>query len=276
MTDPSPGTLPYGELNAAYAERLRQSATEDGPVWMVNLMKYKEKAEYADGRETELSGREADDAYSPLEQLAALGAEIVFVADVEDQLLGEGTIWDRVAVVKYPSGRAFTELLEQDGYQDSHDHKAAGMAKTIVLGCQPMDIQGINDDRVPFDRVPHPPTDEDGEVVVVHVLQFKENRPRTPEDMVAYQEAAGAVARPHGVYIDAFFEVDDEIVGDGRTWHQVRFNHFPSKEAFMAVVMDPRRLEAQKDHREEAIKDTYTMILRPQLNRLAESTGLRI
>ena len=60
------------------------------------------------------------------------------------------------------------------------------------------------------------------------------------------------------------------IVGDGRTWDQVRFNVFPSKAAFMAVALDPERLAAQADHREVAIADTYTFIIRPQIDRIAE------
>ncbi len=50
-----------------------------------------------------------------------------------------------------------------------------------------------------------------------------------------------------------------------------RFNLFPSKAAFMAVVLDPARLEAQSAHREVALADTYTLILRPSVDRLAES-----
>ena len=41
----------------------------------------------------------------------------------------------------------------------------------------------------------------------------------------------------------------------------------------MAVVFDPARLEAQRDHREVAIEDTYTLILRPRIDRLAESVA---
>jgi hypothetical protein len=39
----------------------------------------------------------------------------------------------------------------------------------------------------------------------------------------------------------------------------------------MEVVFDPERLRAQADHREVAIADTYTMILRPDVDRLRES-----
>ena len=31
----------------------------EGPIYMLNLLKFKETAEYADGRETDLSGAEA-------------------------------------------------------------------------------------------------------------------------------------------------------------------------------------------------------------------------
>ena len=90
--------------------------------------------------------------------------------------------------------------------------------------------------------------------------------------MVEYQNHAANSAVPNGVRIDGWFGVEGTIIGDGRQWDQVRFNTFPSKRAFMAVVFDPERLEAQKAHRETAMADTYTMILRPMINRLAEST----
>jgi len=51
----------------------------------------------------------------------------------------------------------------------------------------------------------------------------------------------------------------------------VRFNEFPSKAAFMAVVTDPSRLDAQKNHREVAIADTYALIVRAGLNELEAS-----
>ena len=75
------------------------------------------------------------------------------------------------------------------------------------------------------------------------------------------------IAVPHGVRLAAWFEAEGTIVGDGRSWHQARFNAFPSKEAFLAVVFDPARLDAQHNHREVAIADTYTMILRPFIDR---------
>ncbi len=65
--------------------------------------------------------------------------------------------------------------------------------------------------------------------------------------------------------------MDGTILGDGRAWDQVRFNTFPSREAFMAVVLDPDRLAAQREHRETAVADTFTLIVRPLIDRLADS-----
>ena len=52
----------------------------DSPIDMVNLLKFKEKAEYEDGRETDLSGEEAYAIYGleVMEHLKKVGAESVF------------------------------------------------------------------------------------------------------------------------------------------------------------------------------------------------------
>jgi uncharacterized protein (DUF1330 family) len=266
----------YGQIDAEYGRRLATTPpTEDGPVWMVNLMSYRETADYADGRESTISGRAADDLYAPTGPLAAVGAEIVFVADVVDQLLGDTPRWDRVAVVKYPTRRAFIEMQQRDDFQRLHEHKDAGRESTIVMGAEPMPGPNIDGAELPeWDEVPHPPTEDDGAVVVVHVLAYHDDVGATsPEDMETYTNHAARVAVPNGARIAGWFAVEGTIVGDGRRWDQVRFNAFPSRRAFMAVVFDPDRLEAQRDHREAAIADTYTLVTRPALDRLAASTG---
>jgi hypothetical protein len=266
----------YGQVDRDYGMRLATTpADQDGPVWMVNLMKYREVAQYEDGRETMLSGREADDEYAPLESLAAVGAAPVFFGDVDQQLLGEAPIWDRIGVVKYPTRHSFIAMQSRAEFQVSHAHKDAGMEQTIVMGCQPMPYPtapaGV--EQVDWADVPHPPTDDDGPVMVVHVIRFDDPEAAhvTPTHMEAYQSAAAISASKHGVRIAGWFAVEGTIIGDGRAWHQVRFNSFPSKRAFMAVVTDPARLEAQKDHREKAIADTYTMIVRPTIDDLEQS-----
>jgi hypothetical protein len=91
----------YGEINLEQVQRMVAAPT-DGPFYMVNLIRFRELAVYPDGRETDLTGREANDLYSPIEFLAAIGARPVFVGDVTGTTLGEEGAWDQVAVVEYP------------------------------------------------------------------------------------------------------------------------------------------------------------------------------
>ena len=43
------------------------SAEEDRPFYMLNLIKYREKAVHPDGWATDLNGREANQLYNPME-----------------------------------------------------------------------------------------------------------------------------------------------------------------------------------------------------------------
>ena len=227
----------YGKVDHEYGMRLATTAPDDdGPVWMINLMAYKEQAEYEDGRETSLTGREADDEYTPYGPLAAVGAEIVFAADVEDQYIGDTPKWDRIAIVKYPTRRSFIEMQQRPDFQKAHEHKEAGMSETIVIGGQPLEFPGTSLDQPEWTDVPHPPTEEDGAYTLLHVIRFHEQDGATvtPDHMEQYQEVAGSVAVPHGVRIDAWFSAEGTILGDGRPWHQVRFNTFPSRAAICA------------------------------------------
>ncbi len=266
----------YGQVDREYGRRLATTPPdEDGPVWMVNLMKYRDVADYTDGRDTRISGREADDRYAPLGPLAAVGAEVVFVGDVEQQVLGATPTWDRIGVVKYPTRHSFIAMQARPDFQALHVHKDAGMRETIVIGCRPLPtpIPSADAPTPDWADVPHPPTPDDGPVMVIHVIKFRAPDPArgTPQDMEAYARAAAAVAVPNGARIAGWFAAEGTIVGDGRTWDQVRFNAFPSGAAFMAVAADAARLDAQRQHREPAIADTYAMVVRPSIDRLASS-----
>ena len=94
----------------------------DGPIFMVNLLKFKERAEYEDGRTTDLSGRDAYRIYG--QQVSKLirdfGGEITFTGDVTFLALGQvEDLWDEVAIAKYPSFRiaslAVVKLTESCG-----------------------------------------------------------------------------------------------------------------------------------------------------------------
>ncbi len=68
-------------------------------IHMVNLLKFKNKAEYKDGRETDLTGEEAYQIYGKevQEHLQKVGGKIIFSGEVSRLVLGEvEELWDWV------------------------------------------------------------------------------------------------------------------------------------------------------------------------------------
>jgi uncharacterized protein (DUF1330 family) len=109
---------------------------EGGPIFMVNLLKFKEKAEYADGRETDLSGPEAYALYGMevAKILHNLGGGAMFNARVERLMLGEvEELWDAVAIAMYPNRQAMIEMIQSPEYQAIHVHRDAGLAGQLNI-----------------------------------------------------------------------------------------------------------------------------------------------
>jgi uncharacterized protein (DUF1330 family) len=104
--------------------------SDEAPIQMVNLLKFKEKAEYDDGRETRLTGQEAYAIYGAEVQahLAKVGAQGIFSARVKRLMLGEvEDLWDAIAIVTYPSKKAMFTMMMDPDYQASAVHRAAGL-----------------------------------------------------------------------------------------------------------------------------------------------------
>lgn len=192
MSSEQQGTaVRYGRVNTEMIGRwLRVAAADDGPFWALNLMKYRDVADYGDGQPNAKTGRQADDEYTPREPLAAIGAQIVFAAEVDRVLIGDGTVWDRIGIVRYPSRRLFFEMQQRDDFKAKHIHKDAGMEFTIVMSCLPVAPFTGSTERHPF----------------------VELRVSAEADGVR----AGAAA----------FDVEGVIVGDERTWRRASFRWF--------------------------------------------------
>jgi hypothetical protein len=127
----------YGTVNFEYAADLATREPEaDGPIFMVNFMKYRTVADYKDDAATSgISGMEADDKYAPTEVLAKIGADVAFFGRIVAQ--GDDGEWDRMGIVRYPTRRAFIEMQSRQDFKEKHVHKEAGMDYTIVCGSLP-------------------------------------------------------------------------------------------------------------------------------------------
>ena len=108
----------------------------EGPIYMLNLLKFKETAEYADGRETDLSGAEAYAIYGQevIQHLQKVGGTPMFSAGVERLMLGEvEELWDAAAIAMYPSRKAMLEMISSPEYQASALHREAGLAGQLNI-----------------------------------------------------------------------------------------------------------------------------------------------
>lgn len=108
----------------------------DGPIYMLNMLKFKEKAEYEDGRETDLTGAQAYALYGAAVSkiLLKLGGGGMFNAKVERLMLGEvEDLWDSVAIAMYPSRQAMIEMIQSEEYQAIHHHRDAGLAGQLNI-----------------------------------------------------------------------------------------------------------------------------------------------
>ncbi len=109
---------------------------ETGPIHMVNLLKFREKAQYPDGSDAELSGQEAYARYGAAvaQVITNFGGGIVFMGEVSRLMLGEAEeLWDQVAIAWYPSRQAMLDMMQSEEYQAIHVHRDAGLAGQLNI-----------------------------------------------------------------------------------------------------------------------------------------------
>ena len=102
----------------------------DGPIFMINLLKFKDKADYADGRDTDLTGRQAYQLYGAgvAGLLPEYGGRIFFMADTTFLPLGQvEELWDEVAIAAYPDRGSLVRMSQSAEWQALAVHRAAGL-----------------------------------------------------------------------------------------------------------------------------------------------------
>lgn len=110
----------------------------EGSLYMLNLLKFRERAAYADGRETNLTGQEAYGIYGAAvrEVIEGFGGEMLFGGLANVLLIGDGALeWDQVAIMRYPSFEHFSNMTQSEGYQEIHVHRDAGLDHQVLVNC---------------------------------------------------------------------------------------------------------------------------------------------
>lgn len=112
------------------------STEEDGPFVMVNLLKFKPLATYADGSDPALSGRDAYLRYGMAVRahIGRVGGRAGYAGPVTGLMLGEvEELWDMVALAEYPSLAAVREMVSHPDYQAISVHRTAGLAGQLNI-----------------------------------------------------------------------------------------------------------------------------------------------
>jgi uncharacterized protein (DUF1330 family) len=113
----------------------------DGPVIMLNLLKFKEKANYPAGHPgAGVSGAEAYARYEALftQELAEVsGAVPIYNGPVMRVLVGSEADgdWDRMLIVRYPSRTHFLAMMSNETYRAGLVHRYAALERTILVQC---------------------------------------------------------------------------------------------------------------------------------------------
>ena len=119
-------------------DEFKKNVPKGRPVHLLNLLKFKPRAEYADGRECTLTGFQAYDLYGRgvAKLIEALGGRRTFAGLAGVQLIGEGQLaWDAVAIVEYPSPESFLGMVSSPEYQELHVHREAGLEHQLLIQC---------------------------------------------------------------------------------------------------------------------------------------------
>lgn len=109
---------------------------DEGPFVMVNLLKFRDRALYPDGSDTDLSGFDAYKRY--MLEVAGLiekaGGTPGFNGPVTGLMIGEvESLWDMVALVEYPNLAAMLAMVQSPAYQAIAVHREAGLAGQINI-----------------------------------------------------------------------------------------------------------------------------------------------
>ncbi len=126
--------LEITEANIAAMEAF--SITNGAPVVMVNLMQVRATACYEDPALNNCSGYEAFARYtqgsSEVRQHA--GAELIWSGRALQMPIGPSEkTWDLVALVRYPSAKAYIEMIATKAYAAARAHRRAALYDSRLI-----------------------------------------------------------------------------------------------------------------------------------------------
>lgn len=106
----------------------------DKPIMMLNMLRFRDKAAYDDGRS--ISGEKAYAEYGrasgPI--FARVGGQIIWRGTPENTLIGPpDEYWDLIFIARYPTASAFLEMVTDPAYQRAVTHRQAAVLDSRLV-----------------------------------------------------------------------------------------------------------------------------------------------
>lgn len=115
--------------------KLFASLPKDQPVVMLNLLKFRELANYENG-EAPCSGREAYKKYSEqaIGHIKNMGGSLLWMGDAKMSVIAPTEEeWDEVLLVRYPSVEHFIQMVTNPEYQQLTQHRTAALEDSRLI-----------------------------------------------------------------------------------------------------------------------------------------------
>jgi hypothetical protein len=111
----------------------------DRPIHMLNLIKFRERAEYPEGHPNHAKGLTGLEAYAIYREgfqrlVSDDGAAMVWEAPIECVVTGPQGEWDEAFVMGYPNSGAFMAMVKNEEYvRDVLPHRTAAVADSRLI-----------------------------------------------------------------------------------------------------------------------------------------------
>ena len=130
----------YIEVTPEAGKEFYQNFHNKGKIVMLNLLKYRLKADYSNLENlkpsNEITGKEAYELYMKhtLPTLDKAGSKMLFFGDSAGFLIGpENEKWDAVLLVEHQSVEKFIEFAQNQDYLKTAGHRTAALEDSRLL-----------------------------------------------------------------------------------------------------------------------------------------------
>ena len=125
-----PGVNPWLDGNPTEFASFAMDADE-GPVVMINLLKFREESADGTGTGAEAYGRYAELAAPFVERH---GGTLVFSGQTDEHLIGDTDLdWDMVLLVSWPAHQNLLDLAADEDYEAIAHHRTNALERTMLI-----------------------------------------------------------------------------------------------------------------------------------------------